>query len=121
MRSSYFAVALGVAILTACVVDVRAADDASSRSASKTFSLVVMDPLAAPLSCPCVEGYAQRKYEVLGERLEQVLGAPVTVTFADGVTDTAAPQHGIALLTAPAPMPEAMSGMKIFTKNFGKE
>src|SRR5688500_162229 len=35
------------------------------------ISMVVMDPLALPLSCPCVAGYAQRKYEVLGEYLEK--------------------------------------------------
>ena len=29
-------------------------------AAEPTLTLVVMDPLAAPLSCPCVKGYAQR-------------------------------------------------------------
>jgi ABC-type phosphate/phosphonate transport system substrate-binding protein len=42
-----------------------------------------MDPLAAPLSCPCVEGYAQRKYEKLAEYLSERLGRPVHVTFAE--------------------------------------
>ena len=32
--------------------------------------MVVMDPLALPLSCPCVKGYAQRNYDKLGEKLE---------------------------------------------------
>jgi outer membrane protein assembly factor BamB len=50
------------------------------------LSVVVMDPLAAPLSCPCVAGYAQRKYEVLGEYLSEQLGRPVTVTFAESIT-----------------------------------
>ena len=35
----------------------------SLQAEEKAFTLIVMDPLAAPLSCPCVEGYAQRKYE----------------------------------------------------------
>jgi outer membrane protein assembly factor BamB/ABC-type phosphate/phosphonate transport system substrate-binding protein len=48
-----------------------------------SLSLVVMDPLAAPLSCPCVEGYAQRDYEKLGEYLSKRLDRPVTVTFAE--------------------------------------
>ena len=37
----------------------------ASKPAVEPLSLIVMDPLAAPLSCPCVAGYAQRKYEVL--------------------------------------------------------
>lgn len=52
-------------------------------AAEGELSLVVMDPLAAPLSCPCVEGYAQRQYEKLGEYLSEKLGRPVQVTFAE--------------------------------------
>ncbi len=51
--------------------------------APEPLSLIVMDPLAAPLSCPCVEGYAQRKYEVLAQHLEAKLGRKVQVTFAE--------------------------------------
>ena len=47
--------------------------------------MVVMDPLAAPLSCPCVEGYAQRKYEKLAEYLEQTLSRPVRLTFSESL------------------------------------
>ena len=47
--------------------------------AGEALSLVVMDPLAAPLSCPCVAGYAQRKYEKLAEYLQQRLKRPVRV------------------------------------------
>jgi ABC-type phosphate/phosphonate transport system substrate-binding protein len=49
------------------------------------LSVVVMDPLAAPLSCPCVEGYAQRKYEKLAEYLQQALGRPVKLTFSESL------------------------------------
>lgn len=49
----------------------------------RELSLVVMDPLAAPLSCPCVEGYAQRQYEKLGEYLSKKIGRRVQVTFAE--------------------------------------
>ena len=52
----------------------------------RTLSLIVMDPLAAPLSCPCVKGYAQRKYEKLGEYLENRLGSKVKVTFSDSLS-----------------------------------
>ncbi|MEM9657939.1 MAG: PhnD/SsuA/transferrin family substrate-binding protein, partial [Planctomycetota bacterium] len=54
-------------------------------SAEESITLLVMDPLAAPLSCPCVEGYAQRKYEVLGEYLSRQLGKKIVVTFAESI------------------------------------
>jgi outer membrane protein assembly factor BamB len=50
------------------------------------LSMVVMDPLAAPLSCPCVAGYAQRKYEVLAAHLEKAIGRPVVLTFSESLT-----------------------------------
>lgn len=59
------------------------ADDA--KSAAEPISMVVMDPLALPLSCPCVAGYAQRKYEVLGDYLSKELGRPVEITFAESI------------------------------------
>ena len=49
------------------------------------ISMVVMDPLALPLSCPCVAGYAQRKCEVLGDYLSERLGRPVVITFAESL------------------------------------
>ena len=56
---------------------------------ARPLQLVVMDPLSAPLSCPCVEGYAQRKYEALAKHLEGKLKREVKVTFncvvAEGV------------------------------------
>jgi ABC-type phosphate/phosphonate transport system substrate-binding protein len=60
------------------------AEDAKpEKVAGNGLSLVVMDPLALPLSCPCVEGYAQRNYDKLGEFLTERLGRPVQVTFAE--------------------------------------
>ncbi|MCC7474872.1 MAG: PhnD/SsuA/transferrin family substrate-binding protein [Pirellulales bacterium] len=50
---------------------------------SNTISLVVLDPLAEPLSCPCVAGYAQRKYEKLADYLSKRTGRGVAVTFAE--------------------------------------
>lgn len=49
------------------------------------LTMVVMDPLALPLSCPCVQGYAQRDYEKLGQFMEQKLGQPVTVAFSESL------------------------------------
>jgi outer membrane protein assembly factor BamB len=40
----------------------------------RAFSLIVMDPLAAPLSCPCVKGYAQRDYQKLADYDQDTLG-----------------------------------------------
>ena len=50
---------------------------------AKPLTMVVMDPLAAPLACDCVKGYAQRKYEKLAEFLEKRLGRPVKVVFGE--------------------------------------
>lgn len=49
------------------------------------FLVVVMDPLAARLSCPCVEGYAQRDYDALARHLEASLGRPVRMGFAESL------------------------------------
>lgn len=50
------------------------------------LTLVVMDPLSAPLACDCVKGYAQRKYEKLGEFLQSQLHRPVRVYWAESLT-----------------------------------
>lgn len=75
------------------------------------FTLVVMDPLAAPLACDCVEGYAQRKYEVLGEFLGKQLDREVRVVFgqslvtalereAKGRADLVIGKHSVVLFDA---------------------
>src|SRR6266568_1998362 len=70
--------ALSVLALSLCAAVTRADE-------KKPFSLVVMDPLALELSCPCVKGYAQRNYHKLGAMLEKKLGRPVTVTFSESL------------------------------------
>ncbi len=45
--------------------------------------MVVMDPLAKQLACPCVAGYAQRDYRRLATFLSQRLGSPVEAVFAE--------------------------------------
>jgi len=47
--------------------------------------ILVMDPLAAPLACACVGGYAQRKYEHLAAFLEHRLETPVQLVFGEGL------------------------------------
>src|SRR5436190_7328112 len=73
-------IAFGLTILSQDVFDspVEAADN-------KSLIMVVMDPLAAPLSCPCVKGYAQRDYEKLANHLHQELKRPVTVAFSESL------------------------------------
>jgi ABC-type phosphate/phosphonate transport system substrate-binding protein len=51
-----------------------------------TLVLVVADPLAAPLSCACIQGYAQRNYDKLGTYLQGKVGRPVKVVFAETLT-----------------------------------
>ena len=63
-------------------------------SVVEPFHLVVMDPLAAPLSCPCVKGYAQREYEALGKHLETALGRSVKVHFGESLPIILAKKSG---------------------------
>lgn len=51
----------------------------------QVMTMIVMDPLAAPLSCDCVKGYAQRDYEKLAKYLEQQLNVAVQVHFAESL------------------------------------
>ncbi len=69
----------------------------SAQAEDRTLHVVVMDPLSAPLSCDCVKGYAQRKYEKLGEYLAKTLERPVKVTWSESlvkaVTETGGSAH----------------------------
>lgn len=51
----------------------------------QALTIIVMDPLAAPLSCPCVQGYAQRDYDQLGEFLHEELGREVKVVYSESL------------------------------------
>ena len=57
-------------------------------AAERPLTLVVMDPLAAPLSCPCVAGYAQRDYELLATFLSDAVGCPVQIVFTESLQDS---------------------------------
>ncbi len=71
---------LRVLVLAAIMVWVR-----TLIAANPPLTMVVMDPLAAPLSCPCVAGYAQRDYEQLAEFLELRLNREVTLSFCESL------------------------------------
>ena len=47
--------------------------------------MVVMDPLAAELACPCVKGYAQRDYGKLAKHIEQTVNRKVKVVFEESL------------------------------------
>lgn len=52
---------------------------------SRPIVMAVMDPLAAPLCCACVDGVGQRDYGALAKHLESQLGRPVDVVFAESL------------------------------------
>ncbi|MGE3776803.1 MAG: PhnD/SsuA/transferrin family substrate-binding protein [Pirellulaceae bacterium] len=57
--------------------------------------MVVMDPLAKPLSCPCVAGYAQRDYEKLAAVLRDRLHRDIQLVFNESLV--AALKNGASL------------------------
>jgi ABC-type phosphate/phosphonate transport system substrate-binding protein len=81
-------VALVLAPAAALGVDETAGNKAAPAkgdAADAPLVMVVMDPLAKPLSCPCVEGYAQRDYDLLAAALEKSLGRKVTVVYNESL------------------------------------
>ncbi len=63
---------LHFALATACI-------------AETPLQLVVMDPLALQLSCTCVKGTGQRRYDLLAAHLEKQLGREVKLTFDESL------------------------------------
>ena len=53
--------------------------------ANAQITIVAMDPMAAPLACDCVKGYAQRKYEKLVDHLAQKTGMTVRVVWSESL------------------------------------
>ena len=76
-REAIGAAAAGLLIAPAAAAAEKPAD------AAAVLTVVVTDPLAAPLSCPCVKGYAQRDYDKLGKHLGAKLGRAVAVHYAE--------------------------------------
>jgi len=76
-RREFLAVAAGAA----------AATSVAAGEGTAALTVVVTDPLAAPLSCPCVKGYAQRDYDKLGKYLEGKIGRPVQVHYSETLTN----------------------------------
>lgn len=53
--------------------------------ADAQITIVAMDPMAAPLACDCVKGYAQRKYESLVDYLREKTGMTVRVVWSESL------------------------------------
>ncbi len=83
---------LGLLLLFLCTLATPA------RAEDRTLHVVVMDPLSAPLSCDCVKGYAQRKYEKLGDHLAKTLARPVKVTWSESLVKAVKETGGPAQL-----------------------
>ncbi|MDV6029958.1 MAG: PQQ-binding-like beta-propeller repeat protein [Phycisphaera sp. RhM] len=73
-----------VAILIVCCAGAAWGQLAVS-AAEPTLNLVVMDPLSLPLSCACVDGVGQRRYEPLVEHLEAVIGRKIHLVYEESL------------------------------------
>lgn len=67
---------------------------ATAAAGDSELTIVVMDPLAAPLSCPCVKGYAQRDYDKLGVFIAKKIGRPVRVHYSESLTNALVKKTG---------------------------
>lgn len=62
-----------------------AATFAESPDTDRTLAIVVMDPLAAPLSCACLNGVGQRRYDLLEPWLAKKLNRKLEVVYAESL------------------------------------
>lgn len=60
----------------------------------RPLTVLVMDPLALPLSCPCVQGHAQRRYDKLAAFLRNRLARPVKVLFSNDLAEITRSEAG---------------------------
>ncbi len=79
-----FAIAWLAACL-GCLTAVLQRVDGAEGDGPQPLVIVVMDPLAAQLSCPCVQGYAQRDYDALAGYLAKALGRQVRLGFGESL------------------------------------
>ena len=103
IKKTFFCFVLS--LVAAVFASARAAD-----AADRAFKLVVMDPLSKPLSCDCVQGYAQRDYQKLAVYLQKQLGRRVDVVWfeslaealkeTDGRADLIIGKHSVVLYDA---------------------
>lgn len=65
----------------------KAAEPAADSDTKPELTIGIMDPLAAPLACDCVKGYANRQYLRLAEWLETSLDVKSQVYFSNSLAD----------------------------------
>ncbi|MBW8016289.1 MAG: PhnD/SsuA/transferrin family substrate-binding protein [Planctomycetes bacterium] len=56
--------------------------------AAPALNIIVMDPLAAPLACACVGGYAQRNYDALAAFLSDKIDRQVNIAYGENLIET---------------------------------
>lgn len=74
-----------LAVWLGCLTAVLRPVAAAAGDGPQPIVIVVMDPLAAQLSCPCVKGYAQREYDALADHLARAIGRPVRLGFGESL------------------------------------
>jgi ABC-type phosphate/phosphonate transport system substrate-binding protein len=85
-RREALGTALSLSVLPAvALTDEKPKEKPVPEITEKTFVLLVMDPLSADLSCPCVNGYGQRNYDKLGKFLEGKVGRAVAVVYGESL------------------------------------
>ncbi|MBN1418291.1 MAG: PhnD/SsuA/transferrin family substrate-binding protein, partial [Planctomycetes bacterium] len=75
-----------IPLLLALAASAVGGPEPSQAGSAPPLAVVVMDPLARPLSCTCVLGYGQRNYDRLGRHLEAKLGRRVRVRYAEALS-----------------------------------
>jgi ABC-type phosphate/phosphonate transport system substrate-binding protein len=83
MKPPKFLVAIGV-VVSFLFGSAQAVDPYGPADAD--WTIIVMDPMAAPLACDCVQGYAQRKYERFADYLSDKTGKKVRVVWSESLT-----------------------------------
>jgi len=77
----------GIAVLPIALYCVRGLAIETYGPSNAEITIVVTDPLALPLACSCVKGYAQRKYEKLADFLQSKLGKSVRVVWSESIAN----------------------------------
>ena len=74
---------IATSLLSSTLPSLRASEPYGPTDAQLT--IVVMDPMSAPLACDCVKGYAQRKYEKLADYLSLKTGLSVRIVWSESL------------------------------------
>ncbi len=82
LQSSALVILIGIVLGT---MPVHAVDPYGPADAK--WTIVVMDPMAGPLACDCVKGYAQRKYEKLADYLQAKTKQSFRVVWSESLAD----------------------------------